>query len=399
MKIIVMMNSVIIGLIIIFIIISKPVYFAYTMFYFKPVVILFFAYYLGISFIHIFKREEGDEYYFATIIILLISLVNDIRVSSSSTGLFNDYATPFALQLFVLTHAILVIKTWVKAFKEKEKLNLEIEFLNLNLEKRINERTKEIVDSKREIEKQHEEIGRKNEKLKLNVDLNNKIQSIIAHDLRSPIVSVFQISDYFAISNNTEGLKETIQSIRELSGSASALIDNVLFWGRSQQGKIHFSPEQVKISDLISESLILNKLTLKQKSVNTETLIIKNLEVYGDINLLKIIFRNIFSNALKYSKKKGEITITAARPKKSEYVVIIIEDKGIGISPAILKILNSTDHSDNIESRKGTSNEKGSGLGIRLSQELIQINNGKMKIESEEGKGTRVMLFLPGSPS
>ncbi len=353
MRIAIMMNSVIIGLICIFIVILKPAYFAYTMFYFKPLVVLFFAYYFVISFRHIFKRNDGDEYYFATILILFIFLVNDLRVSSSSTSLFNDYSIAFSIQLFIIIHGILAIKSWVKAFKEKEKLNLEIEYMNLHLERRIEDRIQEISESKERIKKQNEEIRLKNEDLKSTINFSNKIQSIISHDLRSPIVSIYQISDYFSFSDKQEGMRETIKSIRELSWSANSLIDNLLFWGRSQQGGLHFSPEIIRIQDLISETLTLSKIALKQKSVDVDVLITEGLEVYGDSNLLMIIFRNLISNAIKFSNKNTIITISAASPKNSANVIIVIEDKGIGIPPAILKDLNNK-LKETVEIRKGT---------------------------------------------
>ena len=148
-------------------------------------------------------------------------------------------------------------------------------------------------------------------------------------------------------------MRETIKSIRELSWSANSLIDNLLFWGRSQQGGLHFSPEIIRIQDLISETLTLSKIALKQKSVDVDVLITEGLEVYGDSNLLMIIFRNLISNAIKFSNKNTIITISAASPKNSANVIIVIEDKGIGIPPAILKDLNNK-LKETVEIRKGT---------------------------------------------
>lgn len=395
-KIIVKLNTVVIGLICLFVIVLEPAYFAFTMFYFQPVILLFFTYYLIISFVHIFKRNEADEFYFAALLIFLIALVNDIRVSASAPGIFNDYTIHFALQVFIFTHVLLMIRSWVKAYKELGKLNFEIEYLNLNLEERIKKRTEESNADKKEIQKQHEEISLKNEELRSRIEFSSKIQSIMAHDLRSPITSLYQVSSYLSTTYGDGELKETLDSIRDLSGSASALLDNLLFWARSQQGEIHYSPQSIKIQDLINEILSMYRVSLKQKFVVTDTLITENLETFCDPLLLKIVLRNLFSNALKFSKKKGKITITASLKKDSEDIVLIIEDKGVGIHSEVLKVLNNSSNKDEIEISTGTSNEKGSGLGIRLSQELIQINKGTMRIESSLKKGTRVIIYLPG---
>lgn len=395
-KILLLLNTVLLALISLFVIVLEPIYFSYTMYYFKPVVLISFFYYLVNSFLHIFKRNENDEYYFAALLILLIALVNDIRVSGSEPGVLNDYTLQFALQIFVFLHVVLMIHSWIKAYKEKEKLNFEIEYLNLKLEKRIEDSINQIEVGKEEIVKKNDEISIKRIELEDEKELARKLRSVINRDLRSPVNSLYQVSSYLSLSYGNGELKETINSIRDLSFTANTLIDNLLLWSRSKKGEILYTPQSVNIQDFLNELNSYFKTQIKQKSIETDVLISEELKCFCDPHLIKIVLRNLFSNAIKYSRKNSIISITATRGNEMGEVIMIIEDKGVGIPGELLKLLNSSSKKDEIEIRKGTLNENGSGLGIRLSQELLRINKGKMKIESTVNKGTRVIVYLPG---
>lgn len=395
-RILLLLNTVLLALISMFVIVLDPVYFSYTMYYFKPVLLISFFYYLVNSFWHIFKRNENDEFYFAALLILLIALVNDIRVSGSEHGILNDYSLQFALQLFVLVQVVLTIHSLIKGYKEKEKLNLEIGYLNANLEKRIEDSQNQIDVGKSEVEKKTEEIALQNIELEIEKELTKKLRSVIHQDLRSPVNSLHQVSNYLSLSYGDGELRETINSIRDLSFTANALIDNLLFWTRCKQGEIQYSPQKVIVQDFLTELFSYFKMQIKQKSIETDVLMSEDLKCFCDPHLIKIVLRNLFSNAIKYSRKNSLISITATQGSTKDDIIIIIEDKGVGISGELLKVLNDSSNNDEIDIRKGTLNEKGSGLGIRLSQELVRINKGKMKIESNEKKGARVIVYLPG---
>ncbi|MCF8391182.1 MAG: sensor histidine kinase, partial [Bacteroidales bacterium] len=394
-KILLRMNSVLMALICLSVVVLEPDFFSYTILYFKPVVLLFFSYYLIVSFVYIFKRNENDEFYFAALLVFLAGLINDLRVSASASGIMNDYTIHFALQVFIFSHVILMIHSWIKAYKEKEKMNFQIEYLNLKLEKRIEDSEKELNLDKKELLDQKEEIFELKKKLKSESEFIRKIQSVLAQDMRSPIASVFQVSGYLHSSYGDGELKETVASIRDMSGAASTILDNLLFWTRTQRGDIQYSPHLVKVQDLLNELLVVNKIALMQKSIDADILVKEELTAFCDPQLIKVVLGNLFSNAIKYSKRNGRITLTATRVKGSEELILIFEDRGIGIPVDMLNHLNNPHKNEQIEIRKGTANEKGSGLGIILSQELLRINKGKMTIESTINKGTRVIVYLP----
>ena len=119
-----------------------------------------------------------------------------------------------------------------------------------------------------------------------------------------------------------------------------------------------------------------------------------NNQVFADKELLEIICRNLLSNAIKFTKIGGKVTIETKKDPETDKVIISFEDNGIGIpSKRLEDILGSR----NMISTAGTEKEKGTGLGLKLCQELIAVNRGEFSIDSKEGRGTRVDIRLPVS--
>jgi len=220
----------------------------------------------------------------------------------------------------------------------------------------------------------------------------SKLFRIISHDLRSPFQALlnyleFMIDDFETLSK--EEIKEYLLNLKDVSNPMFSLVDNLLNWTRIESNRIEFSPKELNVCKVIDECVKLVGLHVKSKaisiSINSE---VDN--IYADEEMLKTVLRNLISNAVKFSNKGGEIKISVTNRNHSN--IFQITDNGVGITPDRLrKIFNINTN----QSTEGTSNEKGSGLGILLSKEFVELHGGEIRIESELSKGTTVIFSIP----
>jgi len=366
--------------------------FAYTMFYFQPAVVLVLVYYLFACTWSIIKGNRDNIIFLAGMVIFLGGLVNDIMVANSGTALSSRYIAHFSLQIFVFIQAVLIIRTWIRAFIENEKLMSDIEYINKNLESLVDARTLEINRRNREIQIKNEDIEARNTELKEALNFKDKVFSIIAHDLKSPIASLVQNSVLLDYDLSKENNKKLINSFRELSSSALSLIDNLLYWGRSQGAQLNYHPELFDVKKVIEEAFKLFGEMARQKNISLSYEPEGKTTVFADRELLEIICRNLLSNAIKFTGKGGEVLVHSSTEPDNNILVLRIKDSGIGIQKERLKDIFGTSE---MASTAGTEKERGTGLGLRLCQELVQVNNGELRIESREGEGTTVYIRLP----
>lgn len=238
-------------------------------------------------------------------------------------------------------------------------------------------------------------IKQKKTELEL-IDANrtkDKLFSIISHDLRSPLSTLMSTINLLTEENEDfdDNMKNNImRELAESSKSTFDLLDNLLFWSRSQIGSISFEPVMMNLSEQVKElfSLFINQARLKSITLNNN--VPDTLEVLADTDMLKLILRNLISNALKFTNEKGCIEVGAL--KKSSMVLLHVKDNGLGMDETIKKaILNP----HIFKSRHGTNNESGSGLGLKIVQEFINKHHGKCWIDSKVGVGTTFYFSLP----
>ncbi len=369
--------------------------FAFTMLYFQPAVLLLLLYYLIACAGSIYKGNRENVFFLAGLIIFIAALSNDIMVANSITAISKSYIIHFAVQVFVFIQAILIIRTWIKAFTDREKLMDEIAYINKNLEVLVDERTLELNKRNKEIQKKNRHIEARNKELKDALDFKNRVFSIIAHDLKSPVASLVQNSVLLDYDLSQEQNRKLIISFRELSSSALDLIDNLLYWGRSQGNQVSFNPEIFDVKEVIEEVFKLLGEMAKQKSISLEWEDKGKTAVFADKKLLEIVCRNLVSNAIKFTERGGKVSVHAGTQPGNGKLVLRFQDNGIGIPEDKLKdMLGSTE----MISTAGTDKERGTGLGLRLCHELVLVNKGEFKIESREGEGTKVYVSLPAIP-
>ena len=226
----------------------------------------------------------------------------------------------------------------------------------------------------------------------------DKFFSIIAHDLKSPFSAMLGFSNELNANfdkYDRKEQKEFLSIIDKSIKSTYSLLNNLLLWARSQKGNIIFNPEKINLYLLINESIELSIHSAESKSIKILNNTSKDIFVKADKEMLSTILRNLFSNAIKFTYKGGEIIAKSEIIKdesNQEFAEIIIGDNGIGISDEMQQQL--FDIGEN-KSTQGTEKEKGTGLGLILTKEFVEKHNGKIWVESKLGHGSSFIFTIP----
>lgn len=237
------------------------------------------------------------------------------------------------------------------------------------------------------------EIKLKNDELTNLNATKDKFFSIIAHDLKSPFNSILGLSEFMVSQiqeGNYEKIEEYADTIRSSSQRAMDLLQNLLEWSRVQTGRMVFSPENLKIDLLIHEALNLLGDSATQKGIVISKNIPDNLFAFVDQSMFSTIIRNLVSNAIKFSYRGGEIRVDLR--ELNNQIEVSVSDNGTGIKADQLENLFRIDQN---QSKPGTQNEKGTGLGLILCKEFVEKHGGEIWAESQPGKGSKFKFTIP----
>jgi signal transduction histidine kinase len=167
------------------------------------------------------------------------------------------------------------------------------------------------------------------------------------------------------------------------------LLDNLLNWSRTQMQGINLKSENVQLYQVVEDNLKIVRPITEQKKISIFNQVPKDCIVYTDVNFLSLVIRNLVTNALKFTHEKGEIKITCEYGEND--VEVSVTDNGVGMTKEELnKLFNEESH----YSRIGTANEAGTGIGLLLCKEFIELDGGKIWAESEEGVGSSFKIRL-----
>jgi signal transduction histidine kinase len=221
----------------------------------------------------------------------------------------------------------------------------------------------------------------------------DRFLSIIAHDLRAPFNSLIgfsdvMIEDFDDMDDSVK--KELIESIGEVSKETYQLLENLLNWSRSQTGQMELEKQRHSVSKLLNQTFELQSRLAEEKSIALTSSIADDVMLFGDENTIITSIRNLISNAIKFTGTGGSIRISTS--SKNGKTRIHIQDNGVGMDQHTVGNLFRTDKKI---STLGTNNEKGSGLGLVLCKEFIQINSGNISVNSSPGKGSTFTVSLP----
>jgi two-component system, sensor histidine kinase and response regulator len=221
--------------------------------------------------------------------------------------------------------------------------------------------------------------------------LKDRMLSVIAHDLRGPVGNLSSMVEFFLESDMDEALiRDFLSKVKGSIGATYTLLENLLAWAQSQRGFLKAKPTNFCLKTIGDENLILLEQIAAKKNIVLKNDIPPGLEAFADRTMVQTIFRNLLSNAIKFTPQAGRITISALG--NSTNIDVSVSDTGIGISQENIKNILAKDV---LYTTYGTGNEKGSGLGIGLVMELLDLHGSALQIESKPGKGSDFIFSLP----
>lgn len=240
----------------------------------------------------------------------------------------------------------------------------------------------------------NDKLNASQEKLQEILSQKDKFFSIISHDLRSPFNSILGYSDYLMSdldSLSPDEIRQFAESINISSRRLLKLVDNLLQWSLLETGQMEYFPVRTDLHELIDNNFFLLKGNALKKEVEFRNLVPPGTLVMADQNTINSVIQNLLTNAIKFSHQKGIIEVSAQ--KRSVEIVIAVRDYGRGMDQEELSKLFRIDIR---HSSPGTSKESGTGLGLILSKELVEKNDGKIWVESQPGEGSCFYFTLPG---
>jgi len=262
----------------------------------------------------------------------------------------------------------------------KDNTNKPIKFIGVNMD---------ISESKKA------ELALKENEIKLrqlNADKDRFI-SILGHDLKNPFNNILGFSGILTDeieSLNNEEIKDIAKNINKSAHIINKLLEEILLWARTQQGKIPFKPQILNFRDICNNIFEVLKPNADAKNITIDFSTGDHINVFADVDMFKAVLRNLVSNAIKFTNAGGTISITANQTDSN--ITISVSDNGIGIAPHnLMKLFEMAE----VSTTKGTAEETGTGLGLLLCKEFVEKHGGKIWVESEVGKGSDFKFTLP----
>jgi signal transduction histidine kinase len=226
----------------------------------------------------------------------------------------------------------------------------------------------------------------------LNADKDRFI-SILGHDLKNPFNNILGFSEILTNeieSLNKEEIKDIAKNINKSAQITNNLLEEILVWARTQQGKIPFKPQILSFRDICKIVLEILKPNADAKNISFNCSSEDHINVFADIDMLKTVLRNLVSNAIKFTNNGGAIKISAKQTHSE--ITISVSDNGIGITPDNLtKLFNISE----VITTKGTAKETGTGLGLLLCKEFVEKHGGRIWVKSTVDKGSTFYFTVP----
>lgn len=220
--------------------------------------------------------------------------------------------------------------------------------------------------------------------------MKDRIIAVIGHDLRSPFSSLITLLKFLEETDlSKEQLNEILGESLHSAQQGLHMVDNLLFWANAQRDDFKANPVDFNINDAIKGATNQIKQQLQKKEIQLLEQI-EDITIFADKVLVEIVVRNLLNNAMKYSDSGSQIRLVGEKNDQGYLIQII--DEGKGISSDIMEKLNQS--ATPINNTYGTHGERGSGLGLKLSFEFAQLNNGLLALDSKEGLGTQARFQL-----
>jgi signal transduction histidine kinase len=306
---------------------------------------------------------------------------NTLQISSFISILLMSFALSKKINLYIKNKNE-AYQLAVKTALENEKL---ISSQNMLLEARVYQRTVDLEQSISTLSRQRKELHEAN-------NFKDKVLSIISHDLKSPIATLAGMLGIMKMKSLTELERSNIvENLDTALKNTKILLDNILAWAHTNNDDSKETNE-VEIYSCVNEIFDLFKFQASEKEIELRNNIEPNFHIHIHKNMFQLVLRNLISNALKFTPQQG--TVMVNMKEEFENILISVKDSGIGMSKEIKEnLFNSNKHTIT----RGTANEKGTGLGLKLCKEFVDKYNGELSVSSEPGKGTEVTVKLRGA--
>lgn len=234
----------------------------------------------------------------------------------------------------------------------------------------------------------------KTEELQRTIAGRDKLYSVIAHDLRSPMGSIKMVLNMLILNLPSEKIGAEMYELLTMANQTTedvfSLLDNLLKWTKSQIGKLNVVYQDVDLVEVTDGFIEIFSMVASLKKIRIREMKPEKMMVNADIDMLKTVVRNLLSNAIKFSKENSEVLVKME--EVDGMAVVSVQDYGCGISEEGQKKLL---HTDTHFSTFGTNNEEGSGLGLLLCKDFVVKNGGKLWFTSKEGEGSIFSFSIP----
>lgn len=250
-----------------------------------------------------------------------------------------------------------------------------------------------LRSAKQQLEIQNKTIEKQNTALtKLN-ETKDRFFGIIAHDLKSPLIALQGLGNrinFLLERNDRQQLDEIGQQVDQTTTKLNDLLDNLLGWSSVQTGNIPYHPTIIKLSEIAEEVILLFDNLIQINNLTVQNKISADIQVFADERALNTILRNLISNAIKFTPASGTIELETF--EEGSHVFVSIKDNGLGIPSALMDKLFSSERL----SSPGARGDKGTGLGLLLCKELLEVNKGTIEVKSKEKEGSVFSFSIPG---
>ncbi len=289
----------------------------------------------------------------------------------------------------IFIHSIPFIIITAEDLSKENNLRAEMDFYLAEIEN-----GKRILDLKaRQISKLNLLLTQSENKLKKFMLDRERIISIISHDLKTPFTGVLGFAEILLSDIESLTPNEIRQFARNIHDSASLLVqllNSLMEWARLGSGKAEYKPGKIELEKIVDETILVLSNSARKKNILIQRDIMENHFVNADKRMLRSIFQNLIFNSIKFTYRNGNILITAR--EENDFLIVGVKDSGTGILGANKeKLFNPEKHF----SSTGTENEKGTGLGLLMCKDFVELHGGRIWVESEPGSGSVFYFTLP----
>ncbi len=347
-----------------------------------------------------------STFYFYTFVLLMIASLNRSKyifgfvficyviLLSMAERYFPWFVVPFKddsveyldfFFSFVITFTIFVIGAiLLKTSYEQERNRAIVQ------SEEITKQRDELSLLNSEMTKHNELISQQKEELEELNSVNNKLFAIISHDLRSPLANLETLIQVMTFSDPTaEESKQLMFGIQREVANTSGLLENLLHWAKKQRNGLQINTSEFQLKVLVQENLKLVEGRAKKKMIELKDEVCPIAFVKADKDMIRLVIRNLLSNAVKFCSQGDKITFSST--SNDGMLQVEVADTGCGISQENQrKLFQTIDFT-----KRGTDNEKGTGLGLMLCKDFVLKNGGKIWFKSKEGEGTSFFFSLP----